>query len=521
MHWRYALLIVLTSIGRAAAGEPEVLVDGVHLQLIAEQPRVVTPIGLAFDLEGRLLVVESHTHFPNQDYPGPKSDRILLLSDSNGDGALDATSVFHEGGRHTMCVAAHANAWIYVTTRSRLLRMRDSDQDGVADQQELLAELKTNGDYPHNGLSGLAFDSHGNVFFGLGENLGEPYQLHGKDGVVLRGGGEGGNIYQIGADGAGLIRIATGFWNPFGLCVDPQDRLFAVGNDPDSRPPCRLLHIVGGGDYGYQFRYGRSGLHPLQAWNGELPGTLPYVAGTGEAPSDIELFRGALWTTSWGHNRIERFRLTPSGASWHGQLQTIVRGDEHFRPVAFALAPDGALYFSDWVDRSYNVHRQGRIWRLTFDNDSVLRAEHPPLTESEKAARELERRPTLAALDDADVFLRQAGIWGWIQQPTPPDVSWDALTPHQKVAWLQIQRWREEPMDDLLRQAAKDPAVEVRLLAVRIISDRQDESWRSVLEAMTPDSVEDARLLAAVLAALDYLDAGRLTASRTAANRND
>ena len=60
-----------------------------------------------------------------------------------------------------------------------------------------------------------------------------------------------------------------------------------MDNDPDSRPPCRLLHIVEGGDYGYRFRNGRKGVHPFTAWNGELPGTLPMVAGTGEAPCGV------------------------------------------------------------------------------------------------------------------------------------------------------------------------------------------------------------------------------------------
>ena len=89
------------------------------------------------------------------------------------------------------------------------------------------------------------------------------------------------------------------------MTFDAFGRLFAVDNDPDSRPPCRLLHIVEGGDYGYRFRNGRKGLHPFTAWNGELPGTLGMVAGTGEAPSGIVAYesknlpadyRGALWS---------------------------------------------------------------------------------------------------------------------------------------------------------------------------------------------------------------------------------
>src|SRR5581483_10737857 len=99
---------------------------------------------------------------------------------------------------------------------------------------------------------GFAFDARGTVYFGMGENLGVDYRLIGADGATLSGGGEGGNIYRIEADGRGLARVATGFWNPFHMAFDGSGRLFAVDNDPDSRPPCRLLHIVAGGDYGYR-----------------------------------------------------------------------------------------------------------------------------------------------------------------------------------------------------------------------------------------------------------------------------
>ncbi len=121
----------------------------------------------------------------------------------------------------------------------------------------------------------------GNVYFGLGENLGASYRLIGRTERHSAGGGEGGNIYRCQPDGTQLERVATGFWNPFHVAFDVFGRLFAVDNDPDSRPPCRLLHIVDGGDYGYRFRNGRKGLHPFTAWNGELPGTLGDGRGHG------------------------------------------------------------------------------------------------------------------------------------------------------------------------------------------------------------------------------------------------
>ena len=50
------------------------------------------------------------------------------------------------------------------------------------------------------------------------------------------------------ADGKKLRRVATGFWNPFGAGRDIFGRLFAVDNDPDAMPPCRMVHVVEGGE---------------------------------------------------------------------------------------------------------------------------------------------------------------------------------------------------------------------------------------------------------------------------------
>src|SRR5207237_7091265 len=134
-----------------------------------------------------------------------------------------------------------------------------------------------------------------------------------------------------------------------------------------------LLHIVPGGDYGYRFRYGRKGVHPFQAWNGELPGTLPMMAGTAEAPSGIVAYesdglppeyRGKLLVTSWGDHVVEQFQPVPRGASFTAEARTLLRGGEDFRPVGIALAPDGSLVLSDWVDKSYPVHGKGRVWRV-------------------------------------------------------------------------------------------------------------------------------------------------------------
>src|SRR5215207_6925394 len=49
------------------------------VERFAAAPDIVHPIGLDFDSKGRLLVIESHTHFPPPGYKGPKHDRVRML----------------------------------------------------------------------------------------------------------------------------------------------------------------------------------------------------------------------------------------------------------------------------------------------------------------------------------------------------------------------------------------------------------------------------------------------------------
>ena len=134
-------------------------------------------------------------------------------------------------------------ASVYLVTRSEIFVLRGKDR---AEEKRSIMKLETTGTYPHNGLDGPTFDGVGDMIFGMGENLGAAYKLVGSDGTTLQGGGEGGNVFRCRPDGSKLERIATGFWNPFGQGFDAFGRLFAVDNDPDSRGPCRLLHVVPG-----------------------------------------------------------------------------------------------------------------------------------------------------------------------------------------------------------------------------------------------------------------------------------
>ena len=319
-----------------------------------------------------------------------------------------------------------------LATRNEIFRLRDTKGTGTADEKTRLAFLESKGDSPARRPVRPVLRLKENRRFGFGENLGEPYKLIGADGKTISGGGEGGHIFHMTKDGKDLRTVANGFWNPFGLCRDIYGRLFAVDNDPDSRPPCRLVHVVEGGDYGFQFRYGRGGRHPFQAWNGELPGTLPYVCGVGEAPCAVmayesdglpDEYRGDLLVTSWADHHLERYTLEPKGASFTSKTKVVIQGGKDFRPVGMALAPDGSLFLTDWVRRDYNLHGKGAVWHVRWkdhkaaarptDPVDAIKSMHRPLREA--AARLLTesedgKRVLFKGLKNAEVRVRASCI---------------------------------------------------------------------------------------------------------------
>ncbi len=457
-----------------------------QVTLVAREPLVVTPTGIAVDRSGRVFVGLNHTHFRPDDYDGPPRDQIVILVDDDGDGRAERTRVFYEGFKNLMDIAFHPDGTLYAATRAAIYRLPDADEDGRADGVEPIVELQSEGSYPHNGISGLAFDFRGDLQFGVGENLGKSYALCGGDGRVLRQpSGAGGMTYKCRSNGSSLERVSRGWWNPFGLCTDSFGRTFGTDNDPDSSPPCRLLQVIGGADFGYEFRYGRSGLNPLITWTGLLPGTLPMASPTGEAPAGIVCYEasglparyfGSLLVAVWSDHRIESYhvRQEPSSGMASVERSVLVEGTGDFRPVDLAVAPDGSVYFTDWVLARYAVHGRGRVWRIARRKPDHS-SSPPPVRSLDRGRREQAVRAALAGRDGI-ARLRQV-------------VESDAPGAVRATALAGLDERRRAAGDDgkeitelLERVASGDRSLSLR----RMAAERLGKTWRPASIAALP-----------------------------------
>lgn len=504
----------------ALAAEPDPQVrtaqPGVSLSLVAEHPDLATPTGIDVDEQGRVWLVSCHTHLPPKDYAGPKFDEILIF-DTKGN-----RSVFYNATHHTMDLELGADGWVYLAERDRIFRVKDSDGDGKGDLEENLVVMTSEETYPHNGLSGLGWHPNGDLYFALGENFAKPWSLKGTDGQTITGNDKGG-VFHCGADGTKLHRMARGMWNPFGLCVRSDGEVFVSDNDPGERPPCRLLHVVEGGDYGYRRIYGGEAHHPFVCWNGELRGSLPMTHPAGEAPCGVLPLGRGLLIPSWSDHRIDFFPLRPKGASFDADRITLIQGGRFFRPTC--IAADESVqanpktrtwYLTDWVDGRYPVHGYGRLWRLDVDlekapwvgpldllppNDAALLAKR-----LREGTETFELAETLRLSRDEDPFIANAALLR---------LSWQARewNPNDLRRWTDVDRVSGVLALKLAGTGARrwvapllaDPNPQVQFETLRWISDQRLTSFLPDVGACLQRSDLNFQLFESAIAAWNTL----------------
>lgn len=107
--------------------------DGFRIEMIASEPLITSPVDMEIDEFGNLYVVE----MPG--YPLDKSGtgKIILLSDTNGDGKMDKRTVFKDN----LVLPNGILRWkkgVLVTDAPNVLYLEDTDGDGTANLVDTL-----------------------------------------------------------------------------------------------------------------------------------------------------------------------------------------------------------------------------------------------------------------------------------------------------------------------------------------------------------------------------------------------
>lgn len=117
------------------------LPPGFKMELVASEPMVQEPVGMAWDANGRLYVVEMNTYMKDASATGEYEplSRIKLLEDTDGDGRMDKYTIFIDSLVLPRVVLPVGDELLLTITNNRSIwSYKDTNGDGKADQHRIV-----------------------------------------------------------------------------------------------------------------------------------------------------------------------------------------------------------------------------------------------------------------------------------------------------------------------------------------------------------------------------------------------
>ncbi|MDP6962829.1 MAG: dehydrogenase, partial [Planctomycetota bacterium] len=183
------LALLLLSCSQSL-NEQFVTFNDTAVELYAESPLFYNPTAIDIDKSGNIWVTEAVNYRQwNGRNPGrhhQQGDRVVVLRDTDGDGIADQSVVFAQSKELVAPLGILVlEDRVLVSCSPHLIEYRDTDGDFVADQSKIL--LTGFGGFNHDhGLHSFIEDGRGGLLWAAG-NAG-PHIVRGTDGVSIRSG---------------------------------------------------------------------------------------------------------------------------------------------------------------------------------------------------------------------------------------------------------------------------------------------------------------------------------------------
>lgn len=302
-------IVKLTPEEEAAILKDVKVAEGFDVTLFANSAAANYPVFLAAEPDGTLYVSSDGNGSVERK---PNRGRIIRLRDSDGDGRADETKVFCEVDSPRGLVWDHDR--LYLVHPPHLSEFIDADHDGVAEKQNILVngiafDFKDRpADHTTNGLS-LGIDGW---LYIAGGDFGF-LKATGTDGKTLQH--RGGGVIRVRPDGTGLEIYSTGTRNILEVAISPLMDMFARDNTNDGGGwNVRFHHFTGLDDHGYPRLYKNfndEAIQPLADYGGG--------SGTGAVYIDEPGFgawNNAPFTCDWGSGALWHHQVKPKGATF-------------------------------------------------------------------------------------------------------------------------------------------------------------------------------------------------------------
>ncbi len=320
--------------------------DGFEVTLFANSAAANYPVFVAAAPDGTLYVSSDGNGSLGRN---PKRGRIIRLRDLDGDGRADETKVFCEVDSPRGLVWDHDR--LYLVHPPHLSEFIDADHDGVAEKQNILVKdiafcfKDRPADHTTNGLS-LGIDGW---LYIAGGDFGF-LKATGTDGKTVQH--RGGGVIRVRPDGTGLEIYSTGTRNILEVAISPLMDIFARDNTNDGGGwNVRFHHFTGLDDHGYPRLYKNFNdecIQPLADYGGGSGCGAVYIdePGFGE-------WNNAPFTCDWGTGALWHHQLKPKGATFE-ETRKPVPFVKMTRPTDADVDAMSHLYVASWKGATFD-----------------------------------------------------------------------------------------------------------------------------------------------------------------------
>lgn len=508
------------------------LPPGYRLELVASEPLVQDPVVMDWDAAGRLWVVEMPGFVQTLATPEPNLDpigRVVVLEDTNHDGAMDRRTVFADKLvlaravkvlEHGVLVGEPPNLWL----------MRDTDGDLRADTRDAVTDrygrregrVEENANDLHWGLDNWIHTADSDIYLRLKDGRFEVRDtlVRGEWGVTHD---DAGRIYRnTNEEALHVDLVPTPYYGRNPNLARTRGSYEDLGAEDDS------INIV------WPIRPNPGTNRAYQAGIDRPDGTLhkftsvcaPLVYRGDRLPAELN---GNVFVAEPAANVVSRLVLRSEGGDVRARKayergEFIASTDERFRPVFLSNAPDGTLYVLDMyrgvIQQRADVTQYLRGYILQHDLERptgygrVYRVVHET-TRRDTAPFPVASRDLVAALSHPNGWRRDTAQQLLVERADRSVVPELTRLAGKAPDWRTRLHalWTLDGMDAVepafVASALDDASADVRAAAVRIA-----ERWMAAPNAPLRDAImrkiddPDATVRRQLAASLGVLPAG-------------
>ncbi|HEY2783986.1 MAG TPA: PVC-type heme-binding CxxCH protein [Fimbriiglobus sp.] len=485
---------------------------GFKVEIVADAPTVVNPVGMAFAPDGTPFVLEwavdpvtKGAWFEFKEtfrYRDGSTKRVATMKKF----VMDPVKVLRQNpktgvyDRSETVIAEELpsslmflDGWLYTASRGTVRRYTQSRPGGPWDIRETIAQGFCG--FHHHQVSGVTLGVDGWLYLTSGDDDNFAEGSDGSRATVLRTG----VVFRCKPDGSHMEEFSRGYRNPYrDLAHDTAYNFFHADNDNEDGSKftgCRLVYVAEGVDYGWRLKVGARCCQPdflRGAVGGELPGKMPPMLKTGRgSPAGLMIYNDTQWPQQYRglqyypdvfRKVIRAYTVEPQDASFKvtHEFEFLKSNDPLFRPCQMVVGPDGAAYVVDWRTDSGGAGRlsgdgiHGRIYRISWaGNETTPAIPLRPMTTWAKLNPK-------EALRSSDMTVRDHA------QQTLVHLAQTNVTEATSIA-------------DYFTATAKDESLPVstRLVALAGAQQLWSETVRSVVTGLLADKEADVRRMAA------------------------